>query len=318
VLPVTRVLVIDDSVFARRVITRAFEREPTVAIVGAMSNSRAAVIRAESLRPDVVLLDSEVAGVDGCATLAELRRRYPEMRMVMRGGANELSEERVRRDLMPSIRGLASGPAPSGSFESSTPTVPAQPVEAIVIAASTGGPDALEVLLGQLPAALRVPVFVAQHMPAEFTKLLGARLDRRSSLSVAEAADGEAVQAGRVYIAPGGRHLSLVRAADTVTVVLEDGPRENGCRPAADVLFRSAAAAYGDRLLAVVLTGMGRDGLLGSQAVRDAGGWVVAQSERSALIASMPGAVASAGLANDVVDLETMGDVLTNYTFRSP
>jgi two-component system chemotaxis response regulator CheB len=316
--PVTRVLVIDDSVFARRVITRAFEREPTVAIVGAMRNSHAAVIRAESLRPDVVLLDSEVAGADGCATLAELRRRYPEMRMVMRGEGNGLSEERVRTDLMPAIRGLARGPAPLESFESSSPMVPARPVEAIVIAASTGGPDALEVLLGQLPAALRVPVFVAQHMPAEFTKLLSERLDRRASLSVAEAADGESVQAGHVYIAPGGRHLSLARAEHTVAVVLGDGPRENGCRPAADVLFRSAAAVYGDQLLAVVLTGMGRDGLLGSQAVRRAGGWVIAQSERSSLIASMPGAVAAAGLANGVVDLETMGDVLTEYAFGRP
>jgi two-component system, chemotaxis family, protein-glutamate methylesterase/glutaminase len=309
---VTRVLLIDDSVLVRRMVSRALAREPAVEVVGAMSNGHAAVLRAEVLRPDVVLLDSEVAGSDGCATLAELKRRRPDVRAVMRGDASGLTEERVKLTLLPAIRGLACPPAPRRAVGAGKQD-PARPVEAVVVAASTGGPDALELLLTRLPGQLRFPILVVQHMPAEFTKLLADRLNRRSTLSVLEATHGEPVSAGRVYVAPGGSHMEVERVHRRVTVVLRDSPPENSCRPAADVLFRSAAALYGANLLAVVLTGMGRDGLLGAEAVRAAGGSVIAQSEGSSVIASMPGAVASAGLANAVMDVDDMSEALIRY-----
>jgi two-component system chemotaxis response regulator CheB len=315
VLPITRVLVIDDSVRARRVLSRVLAREPTVEVVAAMGNSHAAVVRADALRPDVVLLDAEIAGADGCATLAELKRRHPELRAVMRGDERELSEDRVRLGLLPAIRGL--GGRPAGTLDMFEPGR-AEPgaVEAIVVAASTGGPDALEVLLSRLPPVLNLPVFVVQHMPAEFTRILADRLNRRSALTVQEASDGELVTAGHVYVARGSLHMALATVESEVRVALNDGQPENSCRPAADVLFRSAAAVYGDKLIAVVLTGMGRDGLLGAEAVRRAGGCVIAQSEDSSVIASMPGAVAAAGLANAVVDLESIGDLLVKYAGR--
>jgi two-component system chemotaxis response regulator CheB len=153
-------------------------------------------------------------------------------------------------------------------------------------------------------------------MPTVFTKMLAERLDRLAAVTVVEAADGESVVPGRVYIAPGGRHLSLAgtRAGLDVRIQLSDGPAENSCRPAADVLFRAAAAAYGPETLAVVLTGMGNDGLRGAEAVRAAGGFVIAQSEASAVVSSMPAAVAAAGLTDAVVPLDQMAAELLRWT----
>jgi two-component system chemotaxis response regulator CheB len=312
---VMRVLVIDDSVLARRVVTRTLSREPLIEVVGAMGNGRAAVVRAERLRPDVVLLDATVAGGDGCRTLEELRRLHPEMRTIVRdhAGGGELSEERVRAELLPAVLGATVVPASEPVTPIRRRRARASAVRAIVIAASTGGPDALEVVLRGLPADLHVPVLVVQHMPPEFTKLLAERLQRRCALRVAEAVDAEVVSGGHVYIAPGGLHMELATRGVEVSVVVRDGPRVNSCRPAADLLFRSAADAYGNGVLAVVLTGMGRDGLAGAEAIRRAGGIVVTQTEGSAVIASMPGAVTAAGLADAVVDVDRIGPTVAAY-----
>jgi two-component system chemotaxis response regulator CheB len=182
---------------------------------------------------------------------------------------------------------------------------------------STGGPNALAAIVADLPPALGVPIFVVQHMPALFTRMLAERLDRVAALTVVEAADGELVVADRVYIAPGGRHLSLVdtrKGGGEVRVRLTEDPPENYCRPAADVLFRAAAAVYGPGTLAVVLTGMGHDGLRGSEAVQAAGGHVIAQSEATSVVASMPAAVAAAGLTDAVVPLDRMASELIRRT----
>ena len=324
---VTRLLVIDDSVLVRRLVSRTLAREPNVEVVGAMRNSRAAVVRSGALRPDVVLLDAEAAIDDDCLTLSELRREQPGLRIVMRGERDRLDEDAVLHELLPAILGVEprmrpaarrARPAPStteptvadveaSGVAGADPRQRERPIEAIAVAASTGGPEALDVVLAGLPSGLAVPVFVVQHMPAEFTRMLAERLDRRSPLPVVEASGDELVSPGRVHIAPGGRHLALARAADGVRIVVHDGPRENSCRPAADVLFRSAAGVYGAGLLAIVLTGMGRDGLAGAEVIRRAGGHVIAQSEGSSVIASMPAAVATAGLADAVLDLGAIG-----------
>jgi two-component system chemotaxis response regulator CheB len=183
----------------------------------------------------------------------------------------------------------------------------------VTIAASTGGPDALAALIASLPADLAVPIFVVQHMPPLFTTLLAERLDRLAAVSVFEAAGGELVLPGQVYVAPGGRHLSIEGAHGRVHVVLTDDPPENSCRPAADVLFRAAAAVYGPETLAIVLTGMGHDGLRGAQAVRAAGGYVVAQSADSSIVASMPLGVTEAGLADAVVPLDEMPTAVVRW-----
>lgn len=317
---VTRVLVIEDHVAARRAISRVLSSEPGVELVAAMSDGPAAVTRSGALRPDVVLLDAP-AGADS-VTLRELRRDVPASRVVLRGDGDWADEELVREELLPAIRGerrrRGTTPRPAAPVPPRpiTPARPAEPVRAIVIAASTGGPDALEAVLERFPDDLRVPVFVVQHMPAEFTGMLAARLDRRAAVPVREAADGARAEAGHVFVAPGGRHLALDGGPEGPRLVVHDGPRENSCRPAADVLFRSAAAVYGSRLVAVVLTGMGQDGLAGARAVRSAGGQVLVQSEASSVIASMPGAVLREGLADAVVDLADIGRRLTALTAR--
>ena len=149
----------------------------------------------------------------------------------------------------------------------------------LAIGCSTGGPDALATVLPALPADLPVPVVVVQHMPPVFTRLLAARLDGQSQVSVAEAVHGEPLLPGRVLVAPGGRHIAVRRSGTQVVAELTDDPPENFCRPAVDVLFRSVAAVYGERVLAAVLTGMGRDGERGATAIREAGGEVVVQDE---------------------------------------
>ncbi|WP_240757000.1 chemotaxis-specific protein-glutamate methyltransferase CheB [Roseicella aquatilis] len=177
------------------------------------------------------------------------------------------------------------------------PQLPMRGLRAIGIGCSTGGPQALATLVQGLTRPLPVPVLVVQHMPAGFTAMLADHLDRLGRLPCAEARDGEALRPGRLYLAPGNRHL-LVEAAGTGMVArLSDAPPENFCRPAVDPMLRSLAACCGGHVLAVILTGMGQDGMLGCRAVAQAGGTVLAQDEASSVVWGMPGAVAKAGLA---------------------
>jgi two-component system chemotaxis response regulator CheB len=177
----------------------------------------------------------------------------------------------------------------------------------LAIGSSTGGPDALAKVLPSLPPDLAVPVVVVQHMPPLFTRLLAQRLGQSSRVKVVEAREGEPLAAGTVMIAPGGQHLIVRRQGTTVVAHLTEDPPENFCRPAVDVLFRSVASAYADRVLAAVLTGMGRDGAAGAKVIRDAGGEVVAQDEATSVVWGMPGAVAMSGQADRILALEQIG-----------
>jgi two-component system chemotaxis response regulator CheB len=220
------------------------------------------------------------------------------------------SRQNIRDQLIPKLmaltaaRRLVSSNAPPAPRVPVAPRAPrVNPFSVLAIGCSTGGPDALAVVLGGLPRDLAVPVVVVQHMPPLFTRMLAQRLDTGSELTVREAEDGDALVPGHVLIAPGGRHLALKRTAAGSAVQLNDDPPENFCRPAVDVLFRSVASLYRDRVLAVVLTGMGRDGALGARAVRDGGGEVFAQDELTSVVWGMPGAVVSAGQADRILPL---------------
>lgn len=182
--------------------------------------------------------------------------------------------------------------------------------ELLVVGCSTGGPNALAKLLAALPRDLRVPVLIVQHMPEGFTTQLAARLDRESPLRVSEAKGGEAVTAGGVWLAPGGKHLEVVAKGSGLVTRLTDGPLENSCRPAVDPLFRSAARAVGANALAVVLTGMGQDGLEGARAIRAAGGRVLVQDQATSVVWGMPGAIAKANLADEVLPLEAVAPAI--------
>jgi two-component system chemotaxis response regulator CheB len=277
--------------------------------------------------PVIVLTNHSERGVS--ATLDALKLGAADFVLKPRAEASgAFGEDFVRDQLFPRVRALVPGRrrAPSGGPGTGWGTVPVpkaartapvsvaprasaylKPVTAVVIVTSTGGPNALAEVMAQVPGHLPVPILIVQHMPPRFTRMLAERLDRLSDAVVVEAADGDEVCPGHVYIAPGGHHLGVQRRLGTghdgVFTVVHDEPPENSCRPAGDVLFRSAARAWGSSLLAVVMTGMGQDGLRGAEAVRAAGGWVLAQSEATAVVASMPAAVAAAGLADEVVPL---------------
>ena len=211
---------------------------------------------------------------------------------------------------------LAPPPRPQ-SISFAAPSTPA----VLVVGVSTGGPAALDIFLPALPAGFPLPVLIVQHMPELFTGLLAERLNSRSKLQVSEAAEGAAVSVGAAYIARGNWHLEVVPAAAASarpTLHLSQGPLENYCRPAVDVLFRSAARVYGGGVLAVVLTGMGSDGLNGSRAIREHGGSVLAQDQATSIVWGMPGVVAQAGLAQKVLPLDAIAPEILRMVSRQP
>ncbi|MGQ7847804.1 protein-glutamate methylesterase/protein-glutamine glutaminase [Granulosicoccus sp. 3-233] len=237
---------------------------------------------------------------------------------VSAGGISAIRET-LNQDLLPKIAALCDLDC-AGDMVAEEPVVAEQPdrapgrfvstqnagPELVVIGVSTGGPDALTRLLLQLPGNFGVPICIVQHMPAEFTGKLAARLNAASKLTVCEACAGDRLQAGTVYVAPGDYHMVLERVGGTDVIRLNQNPMENSCRPSVDPLFRSAAAIHGARCLGIVMTGMGRDGLKGSEVMYAAGGSILVQDEASSVVWGMPKLVAQAGLAEAQVPLERM------------
>jgi len=212
------------------------------------------------------------------------------------------------------VKRAAPGPAPSRPVTGPprpTRRGPQGRVDLIAVGSSTGGPDALTKVLIGLTTELPVPMVVTQHMPPVFTKMFAERLDRSTPLTVVEAGDGMALANGTVYVAPGDKHLVLHRRGTAVAIQLSGAPPENSCRPAVDVMFRSVAQVYGGSAYAVVLTGMGQDGRGGAKVLRDAGAEVIVQDEASSVVWGMPGAVAQAGLADEVLPLDRIAGALT-------
>lgn len=231
------------------------------------------------------------------------------------GPSPEANLAALRDDVLPKIRacarqrtraGAAPRPAPRPAAADRAPAARGRRSAArlVAIGASTGGPRALAVVLPELCARIAAPIAVVQHMPANFTRSLAESLARQTRVAVVEATDGAPLSSARVFIAPGGRHLVLRGAREAPLVGLSDAPPENHCRPSADVLFRSAAATLGADVLAIILTGMGRDGTAGVKAVRRAGGYVIAQDEASSVVWGMPGSAVEAGAVDEVRPLE--------------
>ncbi|MFM8498058.1 MAG: chemotaxis-specific protein-glutamate methyltransferase CheB, partial [Planctomycetia bacterium] len=337
-----RVLVVDDSAVIRSVLSATLAAEPGIAVAATAADGRQALSRIAADPPDLVLLDVEMPVMDGITPLRELRALHPRLPVVMfsslteRGakaaidallaGANDYVAKpketsadavaaRIREELVPRIRQLvprSAGPAGSPAPAAAAPAAPVrravrEPVAAVVVAVSTGGPNALAGFLPGFVRSVPVPVLVVQHMPPLFTAQLAERLARICGLEVREARHGEVLAPGRVLLAPGGRHMKVARGDGGVVAELSDEPPEHACRPAADPLFRTAAAIWGAGTLGVVLTGMGRDGLEGSRAIVAAGGAVIVQDEFTSTIWGMPGHVARAGLADAVLPLGQLG-----------
>ncbi|HTO72917.1 MAG TPA: chemotaxis response regulator protein-glutamate methylesterase [Gemmatimonadales bacterium] len=344
-MPSIRVLVVDDSVVVRRLVSDALKADSRLEVVGVAANGRIGLQKIPQVNPDVVTMDIEMPVLDGLATLKELRRTWPRLPVIMfstlteRGaeatlealslgasdyvtkpanvGSVSLAQERIRDELVPRILALSGkvvlpmpsrpAPAPAAPVRVVRPLV-ARPegVDVVAIGVSTGGPNALAKVLPALPAEFPVPIVIVQHMPPLFTKFLADRLSSASHLKVQEGRAGAVLEPGTVWIAPGNYHMVVERTGDTVRLAMNQEPQENSCRPSVDVLFRSVAEAYGSRSLSVVLTGMGQDGLRGAQLLVDAGAAVLAQDEATSVVWGMPGFIANAGLASAVLPIDAV------------
>ena len=343
-----RVLIVDDAVVVRKTLSDAIQRETALEVAGTASNGRFAVAKFPALQPDVVLLDIEMPEMDGLETVRQLRKIDPRVPIIMfstlteRGASATLEAlalgatdyvtkpsnlnmretlEVISRDLIPRIRALCHLPESLGPFFSAPP-VPAAtlrprllaPVQIVAIGVSTGGPDALAKVLPALPADLTVPVVIAQHMPPIFTSLLAARLSAKSALPVHECVSGEPLTPGCAVIAPGDFHM-VIREEDGQRILrTHQGPKENFCRPAVDVLFHSVASLFGGRALIVVLTGMGQDGLKGCETLHGLGARIYVQDEPTSVVWGMPGFVARAGLADKVLPLDQIASEIIRAT----
>ncbi len=336
-MPKHRVLVVDDAVVFRRVVSDELSADPALEVAGTATNGRIALAKLPQLNPDLVILDVEMPEMDGLETLREIRKVYPKLPVIMfsslteRGasatldalalgatdyfakpgttGSLEASRQMIRDELIPAIKTLCG----RAIVQAVKPTIPPPRVtgtnvgrgriDVVAIATSTGGPNALVELFASLPADFPVPVVVVQHMPPMFTRLLATRLSDGSAVKTEEGRADGALRPGHAWIAPGDFHMTVARNGTQVKIVVNQEPPENSCRPAADVLFRSVARVFGSASLAVVLTGMGQDGLRGSEAIHEAGGQVIVQDEATSVVWGMPGFVARAGLADRVMPL---------------
>ena len=329
-----RVLIVDDSVVVRLMLQQLIHEDPLLMVAGAEASGQAALNKLDALRPDVVILDVEMPGMSGVETVAAIRARAPRLPVIMfssytedgaavtiealsRGASDfvmkpsqsasaDAAATLVREQLLSKIkalgkvrhRPLTNVAHDADDSSSSWIIAPKRSViEVVCLAASTGGPEALETVLTALPANFPTPIAIVQHMPPFFTKQLARRLAEKCAIRVREAQSGETLEAGTALIAPGDFHLQVRRRDARCYAIASAGPPENSCRPAADVLFRSAAEEFGNQALAVVLTGMGQDGLKGSEAIRKADGRVIIQDEATSVIWGMAGSVSRAGFA---------------------
>lgn len=396
-----RVLVVDDSVVIRQLVTHAIEPDKELEIVGVAANGAIAISKIPQLNPDVLTLDIEMPEMDGLETLRRIRKEHPKLRVVMfstltqRGAAitldalalgaddyvTKVSNEgsldrsltRLREELIPKIKqffalaptpgssisrppstnlpgGAASGLTATGMGDSGFPGnraaspaagpsmssslapsaysgggsgakagAPNQVPQVVTIGVSTGGPNALAEVLPAIPGDFPLPILLVQHMPPLFTRLLAERLNTTCKLKVHEATDGEPVEPGKILIAPGDYHMKIAGQPGKAFVRLDKSPPQNSCRPAVDALFTSVAEVYGGGVITVMLTGMGSDGLIGTQVLKASGAFSIAQDQESSVVWGMPGAVTQAGVVDAVLPLkEIAGAIVRAASRRAP
>lgn len=337
-----RVLMVDDSAFICYHIGKNLETDPTIKVIGSAHNGLEAIKQIQTLKPDVVVLDVEMPGMDGLMALRRIMSECPTpvimfsvltkrgarttVQALMRGAVDFVRKPEAKVELYTIVDELTTkiktaAAARSANLHTPEPAIYTPTTKSglqqfqrgdslIVIGASTGGPRALHQVLANLPANLPAAVVIVQHMPPGFTQSLAQRLNEISPLRVQEAAAGDRLARGLVLIAPGDFHLSFNESGQ---VKLDQGPRRNHVRPAVDVTMESAAEHYGPVVIGVILTGMGNDGAKGAGRIRVAGGKIIAEHESTSIVYGMPQSVIAAGLADRVEPLQAIPSVLLEW-----
>lgn len=341
---VVRVLVVDDSAYVRKVIKQMLLRSPFIEVIGTAHDGEEALEMIERLNPDVVTLDLIMPGMDGVEFLRRQMAKRP-VPVVIISIANEggemtlaaldagavdfvqkptaLATEKmfdIAEELIDKVKTAATVPLNRLSIPAAVPAPPAKVflhhktrgiIDVVVLGISTGGPQALALLIPQLPADFPVPLVVVLHMPVGYTKMYARRLDGLSQVEVVEAQEGDLVVPGKVFIAPAGRHLLFQRqASGDVRVHLDARPFDTLHRPSVDVMFQSAAEIYQHRVLGVVMTGMGSDGKEGAAWIKSHGGSILTEAESSCIVYGMPRSVVEAGLSDQSVPLDRMAQTM--------
>ena len=338
-----RVLVVDDSALMRKLIPQILASDSSIQVVGTAMDGNFGLKKIEELKPQVITLDLEMPGMGGLEMLKEIMRghRIPvivvsshstqgasvTLKALSMGAFDFVSKPNDVSARMPEIAneliGKIKAAAQSRGIKISAPKAPAAapleklaldpkncPNRVVAIGISTGGPQALQYLLPQLPKDFPGAIMIVQHMPEGFTEMFSRRLDEICAIRVKEAQSGDLLLAGRALVCPGSRHMKVKRLPLGDVVVLSDEPRVNGHRPSVDVLFRSVAEEFGDKSVAVLMTGMGEDGAHGLGLVKGAGGMTIAQNEESCVVYGMPKAAIERGYAVRVVGLDALANTL--------
>ncbi|MBK8235014.1 MAG: chemotaxis response regulator protein-glutamate methylesterase [Deltaproteobacteria bacterium] len=345
----SRILIVDDSVVVRRMLSDLVSSDPDLELAGTASNGQLALQKLPQLAVDLVVMDVEMPGMDGIEAVGRIRVDWPRLPVMMcssltargadatlralaagatdyvakpSGLGNAEGLEGFKREFVAKLKGLAGLRRSDGVV--AMPVAPQRPISnarrtpskrpaVLAIGCSTGGPNALARVFADLPGDIGVPIVSTQHMPPLFTRMLAEGLTATAAIPVKEAETGDELLPNHAYIAPGDYHMALRRDGVRVRVVLNQDPPENSCRPAVDVMFRSVAALFGPDVIAAVMTGMGQDGAVGSRHVADAGGWVITQDAASCVVPSMPNAVVAIGASHESAELEQLG---TLFGFR--
>jgi two-component system, chemotaxis family, protein-glutamate methylesterase/glutaminase len=346
-----KVLVVDDSALMRKLIPIILERDPAIEVVGTAMDGAFALRKIEELRPDVVTLDLEMPRMDGMETLRLIMRNAPRPVIVFSTHSREGAYSTFKAlalgaiDFVAKPKDAASGHLDPIAFQliekikvakragglKKLPTLEVEPQPSlkrkspamiapsriIAIGVSTGGPNALQYMLAQIPADFPAAFVIVQHMPEGFTDMFARRLDECCAMDIQEAKSGDLLVAGRVLICPGNRHMMVRRMPRGEMVVLSDSPPINGHRPSVDVLFHSVAQEFGLTAVGLLMTGMGEDGAEGLGAIKAAGGMTIAQSEETCIVSGMPRAAIVKGYANKILPLEGLGNYLiAQYSSR--
>jgi two-component system chemotaxis response regulator CheB len=339
--PTVRVLVVDDSALMRKLIPQILQADNSIEVVGTAMDGNFGLKKIEELKPQVITLDLEMPGMGGLDMLKEIMRRHRLPVIVVSSHSTQGASvtlkalalgafdfvakpndvyarmPEIARELIAKIKAAAQSrgvqltpaatarPSDKARLDSKKP-----PTRIVGVGVSTGGPQALQYVLSQLPGDFPGSIVVVQHMPEGFTEMFARRLDESCSISVKEAQSGDLLLAGRVLICPGSRHIKVKRLPLGDIVVLSDDPRVNGHRPSADVLFKSLAEEFGAKGVAVIMTGMGEDGAQGMGVVKAAGGMTLAQSEESCVVYGMPKAAIERGFVQRIVALDALANTL--------